>query len=230
MRIILHVLLYILVPLVSLVSCVQDKLDLSENVSLDTEIGGVSLAIPLGDGKPTYISSVIDFDELQSKKEEIQAKIDEAALYGITIDLTTIEYDIPAVHEYAKIIPDDLDQIQSVDWKITTDFINTVPSGLTINVKPLDADNNVIDSKKINITVTPNHIDAGDGVNNPVTTSIVITLVANDGALKNLVNLDFEAKVDITNVDQAFKLEENQYVQFTKMVIYNNKPMSFDFN
>jgi len=209
---------------------VQDKLDLSKNVSLDTEIGGVSLSIPLGDGKPTYISSVVGFDEFQKIKKEVQDKIDAASLDGDTIDLTTIEYLIPAVHDYVKIPEDDLDHIQSVDWKITADFINTVPSGLTINVKPLDENSQVIDSEKINITVTPSHINSGNGVDSPTTTSIVITLVATDGALKNLVRLDCQALVDITNVAQAFKLEDDQYVQFTNMFLYNKKPISFDFN
>ena len=221
---------FFLISFILLASCVQDKLDLSDDVSLDTEVGGLALTIPLGDGKPTYISSVVDFDVLQSTKDEVQDLIDQAALEGEVIDLTTIEYHIPTVHVYADIPHDDLDHIVSEDWKITTDFVNTVPAGVIISVRPLKTDGSLMDSSKIDVTVSPSSIEAGNGVDNPKTTSIIITLVANDSALEDLGTLDFEVQAVISNVEQAFKLEENQYVQFTNLVIYNNKPMVLDLN
>jgi len=230
MRIILKNYLIILVSSISFASCVQDKLDFSSKVSLDTEIGGTSLTIPLGDGKPTYLSSVVDFDKLRIMKENIQDQIDQAELHGQTLDISTIEYQIPFISESVEVPNDNFDQIISVDWTITSDFINTVPSGSFISVNALDKDGNSINSGKIKISVTPNHINPGNGVDHPVTTPIVITLVATEGALKSLINLEFSAQLEITNVAQALKLEDDQYIQFTKLVIHNNKPMSFDFN
>ena len=198
--------------------------------------------------------TTVTVPELSNIMKRIPEKIDVAMTASVEDKFTSLalgcDYEIAG--EYAVVLPMAFDSLQivyteSIDGikdeangsgnlladymdgvealTLSLDFLNTVPLGLTPEIKPYDSDGNLLENIKLEIE---GNIEKGNGVvdgvvTEPVVSHIVVKLSATE--LEILDRLD----ISFTGFGSG-AFNANEYIQMKNIVLSIDEPVIVDLN